>query len=255
MKKTNQTGFSIVEALLILVVVGILGFTGWYVYHAKQTSDKSYSAASNSTAPTYKKKTTTTKTATANPYAGWNTCDDTADGVSFKYPSGWTVQGSTAGSNPCSGFTLTAGQEFSLRSPSSNGLAFTLIYFPGQSKTNLSKSNSSTNGDSQKVQSASPLTLSSGKTVSLVSYVNTDTTSSTDGLISDMALTDQSYSVGKTFHVIDGITSPKASSYSVIMEASLAPPGSQDVRMYTPAQYQTHPSYTDLMNIFKSIAY
>ncbi|HSX30505.1 MAG TPA: hypothetical protein VLE99_01165 [Candidatus Saccharimonadales bacterium] len=48
MKNTDQTGFSIVEALLILVVVGILGFTGWYVYHAKQASDKTYSATSNS---------------------------------------------------------------------------------------------------------------------------------------------------------------------------------------------------------------
>lgn len=47
-KKNDQTGFSIVEALLILAVISILGFTGWFVYHAKQSSDKSYSAASSS---------------------------------------------------------------------------------------------------------------------------------------------------------------------------------------------------------------
>jgi Tfp pilus assembly protein PilV len=47
-QKANQKGFSIVEALLILVVLGLLGFTGWFVYHAKQSSDKSYSTAANS---------------------------------------------------------------------------------------------------------------------------------------------------------------------------------------------------------------
>lgn len=57
MKRTNQTGFSVVEALLMLVVIGILGFTGWYVYHAKQASDKDYSAASKSTVPRYTHKT------------------------------------------------------------------------------------------------------------------------------------------------------------------------------------------------------
>jgi len=41
----KQQGFSAVEALLILVVIGILGFTGWYVYHARQPSDKDYSSA------------------------------------------------------------------------------------------------------------------------------------------------------------------------------------------------------------------
>src|SRR5689334_13162813 len=48
MRTANQKGFSVVEALLILVVLGILGFTGWFVYHAKQSSDKNYSAASTS---------------------------------------------------------------------------------------------------------------------------------------------------------------------------------------------------------------
>lgn len=91
--------------------------------------------------------------------------------------------------------------------------------------------------------------------MSLVSYVDTDTTSSTNGLISGMGLSDESYSVGKTFHVINGITSTKNSSYSVIMEASQAPPSSQYVRMYTPVQYQAQPSYNDLMNIFKSVTY
>jgi cytoskeletal protein RodZ len=39
----RQQGFSIVEGLLILVIVGILGFTGWYVYHSQKNASNSYS--------------------------------------------------------------------------------------------------------------------------------------------------------------------------------------------------------------------
>jgi Tfp pilus assembly protein PilV len=87
-KHDSNLGFSVVEALLILVVVGILGFTGWYVYHAKQTSDKNYSAASESTVPTYKKKATTNNASTSKVVS----LDDTYDmytnnslGISLTY--------------------------------------------------------------------------------------------------------------------------------------------------------------------------
>ena len=83
--RSKQSGFSIIEALLILVAVSILSFTGWYVYHAKQASDKDYSAVTNSTIPTYKEKTDTK----ANPYADWNTYCSTTGGMCFKYPANW----------------------------------------------------------------------------------------------------------------------------------------------------------------------
>ncbi|MBX4190779.1 hypothetical protein KW794_01700 [Candidatus Saccharibacteria bacterium] len=43
----NRNGFSTVEALLILVIIGLIGFTGWFVYHSKGTADKAYSASDN----------------------------------------------------------------------------------------------------------------------------------------------------------------------------------------------------------------
>lgn len=46
----NNKGFSVVEGLLILIIVGILGFTGWYVYDARnKTTDSLVNAdAANS---------------------------------------------------------------------------------------------------------------------------------------------------------------------------------------------------------------
>jgi Tfp pilus assembly protein PilV len=95
MKRSDQAGFSIVETLLILVIISILGFTGWYVYHAKQTSNKNYST-NNSTVPTYKKKTTAKAAATTDPYAGWRTATLKYEQVSYRYPADWTVTDTSA---------------------------------------------------------------------------------------------------------------------------------------------------------------
>jgi Tfp pilus assembly protein PilV len=57
-KINNDSGFSVVEALLIVIVVGILGFTGWFVYHARNAADRDYSAQpATTTQATTKKKT------------------------------------------------------------------------------------------------------------------------------------------------------------------------------------------------------
>lgn len=41
----NQGGFSSVEIILIIVIVGAIGLVGWFVYHTKQSSDKSLDQA------------------------------------------------------------------------------------------------------------------------------------------------------------------------------------------------------------------
>jgi cytoskeletal protein RodZ len=58
MAKT-QKGFTVIEGLLILVIVGLIGFVGWYVYQAKQATDENLNtAASTNTAVKVMKKTT-----------------------------------------------------------------------------------------------------------------------------------------------------------------------------------------------------
>lgn len=65
-KYNKQSGFGVVEALLILVVVGILGFASWFMlHHSKSTASKSTSAhvMTQSTKP--KNQTGTTPQVTA----------------------------------------------------------------------------------------------------------------------------------------------------------------------------------------------
>jgi Flp pilus assembly protein TadG len=45
--KNNQKGFGAVEGLLFLILLSILGFTGYYVYHTSINTNSTYSNAAN----------------------------------------------------------------------------------------------------------------------------------------------------------------------------------------------------------------
>lgn len=256
MKKTDQKGFTAIEAILIVFILVILGGIGWWVYH-KNHKNTVASTASHTTATTSSSASTQ-----ADLYAGWKTCDDGADGVSFKYPSTWTANGLHSNSDPCAGISLSSfGQEVSFQSPSSGGLSFSLKFFPAVQNGSLKEENSapsSTGGSWEAVQSVAPLALNTGNAASLVSYEDIGTnTKVSDNLVSAIGLTNQSYSAGQLFHDFSGITSPKNSNYNVQMYVSLisATSESQSVQSYSSTDYQSQPAYKDLMNIFKSVTY
>lgn len=54
--KSGQKGFTVIETLLVLILLAILGFTGYYVWHSQTTADKTLSTAAktSSTAPPVK---------------------------------------------------------------------------------------------------------------------------------------------------------------------------------------------------------
>lgn len=58
--KDDQRGFSAIETALVVVIVALIGFVGWYVYHSKQKSDDALNAAastSQNASPAFKKST------------------------------------------------------------------------------------------------------------------------------------------------------------------------------------------------------
>jgi type II secretory pathway pseudopilin PulG len=57
MKKT-QRGFSAVEALLLVIIIGMLVGVGWYVWHSQKQVDKTYSQTANSSVSPKSKKST-----------------------------------------------------------------------------------------------------------------------------------------------------------------------------------------------------
>lgn len=82
MKTTNQDGFSIIEGLLILVIIAIIGGTGWYVMKATSNSDKAFSQTSSTSLRKSESKTAinSLETYTNDEY-----------GFSFKYPKSWKL--------------------------------------------------------------------------------------------------------------------------------------------------------------------
>jgi prepilin-type N-terminal cleavage/methylation domain-containing protein len=79
----NQKGFSVVEILIVLAVVGLIGGAGWYVWHSRASKDTS-STTSPSTSTTTKPNTVESTPSNLSKY------DD--DYVSFSYPSDWKVE-------------------------------------------------------------------------------------------------------------------------------------------------------------------
>jgi type II secretory pathway pseudopilin PulG len=46
--KSGQKGFTVVETLLVLILVSIIGFTGYYVYHSRNNANVNYNNSANS---------------------------------------------------------------------------------------------------------------------------------------------------------------------------------------------------------------
>jgi Tfp pilus assembly protein PilV len=105
----NENGFTLIEPLLILLILGILGFAGWYVY-------SHHHAAKTSSTPT-----ATSTTLAVNPYTGWKTYRSTYENVSFKYPSNWIV---SVTPEPVSDGTVANGNVLTITSPTGTVVNF-----------------------------------------------------------------------------------------------------------------------------------
>lgn len=81
----NESGFSAVEVLLVLVIVAILGFTGWFVWNSQKNTNKTLSDTNKSQAATSKaeKNTPTTADATTKKAAipEWGVAIGTPEGL------------------------------------------------------------------------------------------------------------------------------------------------------------------------------
>lgn len=60
MRNIKQSGFAAIEAILVCVIVGIIGFTGFFVWNAKQKTDDSLSNTANSQPALQSKKVAAT---------------------------------------------------------------------------------------------------------------------------------------------------------------------------------------------------
>lgn len=90
--KSNQKGFSSVEALLILVIVGVIGGVGYYVYQSRQEAKKSQDNANKSSLEieASKKQAEEEKKAT-DETANWLLYEPPGKQYSMRIPDGWKL--------------------------------------------------------------------------------------------------------------------------------------------------------------------
>ncbi len=120
-QKINDSGFSAVEFIMILVIIVLIGTVGYLVYknHNKTTTP----TTTTSTASTTPAKTTTPTT--VDPYAGWKTATLQYEKITYKYPPNWTVTDKSA-AEPKSqnGCTYPGHDLVTLNSPTGTEVAF-----------------------------------------------------------------------------------------------------------------------------------
>jgi len=102
----NAKGFSLLPVLLGVVIVGIIGYAGWFVYQSQKTASNDYSS-----------QPSIPSTPTFNPYASWKTTSLKYEKINLKYPSTWQIS-NTSKDEAGTGYTATPGADYvSLTSP------------------------------------------------------------------------------------------------------------------------------------------
>src|SRR5437016_1411541 len=94
---TRQSGFSVIEALLIVLVVAALTVTGFVVYQRHKSTSAMNSAATTPNQTTVQSQNTVAQSAPTNPYDGWMTYTSSNGEFSIKYPPTWHLSTASEG--------------------------------------------------------------------------------------------------------------------------------------------------------------
>lgn len=79
--KEKQKGFTLVEGLLVLLVLSVIGFGGYYVRNTNQDKNSANTSSYGQSA-----------TKDNDTYAGWQTYTDKENKFTLRYPSDWTFK-------------------------------------------------------------------------------------------------------------------------------------------------------------------
>jgi|GEM_PF-2482381 hypothetical protein len=253
--RSNETGFSAIELVLVIVIVVLIGISGWLVYKNHHKSTLASTVSSTSTSKTSTKTTTTTKPDTTaptvtNPYVGWATCNDTSDNITFKYPSNWTQSATVAG---CGTNSVPAGGEgWSLTSPVISNIPYVYLL-----NYNTCPAPAGADLGTQTVLDVTQLKINPNTPQLYVVAYTDNYTNSTNAY--SLALTQQKYTTGETVSYVNSCIQMGSgdNAFYYEMSAYLTNSSQQFANndSYTLSNYLNQPDYNNIIKIFQSLSY
>jgi predicted lipoprotein with Yx(FWY)xxD motif len=110
MLKKSQRGFAAVEALLIIVIVGLIAFVAWYAFNTKSSTDETLNNAANSQISPTKKNNKQTSTNSESSSQAVTTKSDSKQGQYLADKDGktlYTYGADTSGVSNCTGSCMS----------------------------------------------------------------------------------------------------------------------------------------------------
>lgn len=234
MSKNNESGFSVVEMVLVIVIIGLIGVVGFMVYKNQHKAQTASVATTTTSKPAI-------STPILDPYAGWATASLKFEKLNLKYPKNWkidntsTVVGVTIPVSPGS-------DKLTLTSP--NGLQVTI----SSGVTGI--------GDGPyygKILSVNPITTLGGSYFlgfGNNSYGDTTTGTTKAGCVGTLDTNSANFPYSKYITVSGGTDK----SFDVIC-IGYPDKSNGDTTQKTIAEFQADPSFNDAKLVVQSLAY
>jgi prepilin-type N-terminal cleavage/methylation domain-containing protein len=92
--KANQKGFSVVEILIVIVVVGLLGAVGWLVYDRQKSKTDNKDTIAQTNQQEQKQEAPKEEAKPQEKTVKYSTYDK--GGIRFEYPEDWKIDGTTS---------------------------------------------------------------------------------------------------------------------------------------------------------------
>jgi hypothetical protein len=93
LKRQGQSGFAVLETILILIIVGLIGFTGWYVWHSKQNANDALSKSDANNIVGTKVSKLGDKCSISSPSMEGRMFVASDSNYTYCLPNGWELQG------------------------------------------------------------------------------------------------------------------------------------------------------------------
>ena len=87
--KKNQKGFALIEALLILIILLLIAFAGWWVWQSKAKISKTQEDTANSQSEPAKSDKKAAQKPAVDPTADWKAYSNADGQYSLKHPTSW----------------------------------------------------------------------------------------------------------------------------------------------------------------------